>query len=208
MPASAAASEAPSSRLPVTGSTASPAILRRSLVGRTSTRTWWPSATSARATAAPTKPVAPVTRIRSPITAPRCALLRSRGPVHRQNARSCASAPFRNPSLFLAVMGTEVVAVEGDAFHHREDLLADLEVQRMPRSPGDACRERRAADVEHQLDHRPFARAERHDASLQHILHAGCARPLAGDRDVAIAHPYTHAAADRQIGPGDREHAA
>ena len=61
-PCSAGASEAVSSRSPVTGSTSSPARLRRSLVGRTRALTRWPSASSARATAEPTKPVAPVTR--------------------------------------------------------------------------------------------------------------------------------------------------
>src|SRR5947209_10382063 len=47
--------------LPRTTSTAQPSSARRLLAGRARTLTRWPSATSSRATLAPTKPVAPVT---------------------------------------------------------------------------------------------------------------------------------------------------
>src|SRR5580698_11197773 len=58
----AAASEAASSSEPSAISISSPARLRRSLLRRASTRTGSAAANSARATAAPTNPVAPVTR--------------------------------------------------------------------------------------------------------------------------------------------------
>ncbi len=57
-------------RSPVTISASRPARLRRSLDGRVSRRKVWPRAARARATAEPTKPVAPVTRV--VITTPFC----------------------------------------------------------------------------------------------------------------------------------------
>src|SRR6185437_16381156 len=59
----------------LTGSTSSSATLAREAVGRISTLTLKPRASAARATAAPTKPEAPVTRTRSLMTT---------GPTHRR----------------------------------------------------------------------------------------------------------------------------
>src|SRR5215475_8070799 len=57
--------EAGSRMSPSTSSRSSPARLPRGLSGRTRARTRWPAAMSARATAEPTKPLAPVTRVGS-----------------------------------------------------------------------------------------------------------------------------------------------
>ena len=63
-PFTARASVTGSARSPSTSLATSPVRLRLSLVGRTSTRTECPRATSVRATAEPTNPVAPVTNVR------------------------------------------------------------------------------------------------------------------------------------------------
>src|SRR5262245_685381 len=54
------------SRISPTDTSSAGSILVRGLHARTSTRTRWPSRRSAFATAAPTKPLAPVTRTGSP----------------------------------------------------------------------------------------------------------------------------------------------
>src|SRR6202030_4669301 len=102
---------------PSATSTASPSRLRRSLRGRASTRTGWPALTTARATAEPTNPVAPVTRHRpdgSVISASR----RCSDPIadalhHRRFDAEIAVRRHR-----LTWIGLDLVA------RHNDDLLA------------------------------------------------------------------------------------